>query len=108
MRKNGASLPEKLMEKLASASVNDAVKLLYLGEDELSTVDGLELSLLSEIKRSSSGAVEIKFQNKLDILRALAELKRARESEESAGENFYSALERSAALLALEKEKNEV
>ena len=42
---------EALLEKLALSSPNDAVKLLFMSEEELNAVEGLDLTLLNEIKR---------------------------------------------------------
>ena len=93
---------EKLLKKLAESSPNDAVKLLFLGQDDLSAVDGLDLSLLSEIKRSPNGTVELKFIDRVAVLKALAELEQSGAGEGgSAG--FYAALDRAAELLKLEK-----
>lgn len=97
MKKNKCSeTPDALLKKLAVSSPNDAVKLLFLNEEELSTLDGLDLSLLTEMKRSANGAVEIKLVNKLDVIRELSELQRAESAESSAGESFYTALDRAA------------
>ena len=88
--------PDALLKKLAVSSPNDAVKLLFLDAEELDTLDGLDLSLLTEMKRSANGAVEIKLVNKLDVIRELYELKRAENSEAAAGQSFYAALDKAA------------
>lgn len=88
--------PDALLKKLAVSSPNDAVRLLFLDAEELSVLDGLDLSLLTEMKRSANGAVEIKLVNKLDIIRELYELKRAEDSETNAGQSFYAALDKAA------------
>lgn len=105
MNKDKSAYADKLLEKLAVSSPNDAVKLLYLGQEDMSVLDGLDLSMLSEIKRGPKGEVELKFVNKLAVLRELIELKNARSEEEACGGGFYEALDRSAKLLGMEAEE---
>lgn len=62
--------------QLAFGRSNDCVKLALQQDMEL---DGLDLSLLSEIKRSEKGAVEIKM---VDRMKALEYLNRILEKEE--------------------------
>ena len=76
-KKINSETPESLLKKLASSSPNDAVKLLFLDEDDISTVEGLDLSLLAEVKRSPSGTVELKFVDKLAVLRELNTMEKA-------------------------------
>mgnify|MGYP003329048907 CR=1 FL=1 len=92
-------MPEELIRSLASSSPNDAVKLLFLGEEDTAVLDSLDLSLISEIKRSSNGAVELKFVNRLDVIRFLAELRQAESSADTAGASFYTALDKAAKAL---------
>ena len=58
------------LAELAFGRVNDCVKLA-LGETE--ALDGLDLSLLSEVKRNEKGLVEVKLIDRLQVLRQLAE-----------------------------------
>ena len=95
--------PDELLRRLAEASPNDAVKLLHLGEEDLSLLDGLDLSLVSEIKRSPNGAVEVKFVDRLAVLRELLELKRSEDRQNTDGANFYAALDKAAAQLRSEE-----
>lgn len=88
-----------LLEKLALSSPNDAVKLLFLNEEELAAVEGLDLTLLNEIKRGSNGTVELKFLNKLDIISRLNELKNSERESADGGNSFYAALDKSAKML---------
>lgn len=99
--------PEALLKRLASSSPNDAVKLLFLEADDISAIEGLDLSLLSEVKRSPSGTVELKFVDKLAVLRELSAMQKEAESESESGASFYAALDKAAKILALE-DKNEV
>lgn len=98
MKKSKKDLsPDDFIRALASSSPNDAVKLLFLGEEDTALLDSLDLSLLSEIKRSPNGAVELKFVNRLDVIRFLAELGQAEGT--AAGESFYTALDKAAKAL---------
>lgn len=104
MNKKRSVNADKLLERLAVSSPNDAVKLLYLSAEDVSELEGLDLSLLSEIKRSPKGDVELKFVNKLAIIRELIELNAAAQS--AAGGGFYAALDKSAKLLEGEREND--
>ena len=70
MNQNRSADADKLLERLAVSSPNDAVKLLYLSAEDVSELEVLDLSLLSERKRGPKGEVELKFVNKLAIIRA--------------------------------------
>lgn len=99
--------PETLLKRLASSSPNDAVKLLFLDAEDTSAIEGLDLSLLSEVKRSPNGTVELKFVDKLAVLRELSIMEKVAETENESGANFYAALDKAAKILALE-DRNEV
>lgn len=107
MSKKRSAYADKLLEKLAASSPNDAVKLLYLGEEDIDSLSGLDLSLLSEIKRGPKGEVELKFVNKLAIIKELIEQNSALSEYRNGGEGFYEALDKSARLLEGDK-KDEV
>lgn len=105
MNRKKSAYADKLLEKLAVSSPNDAVKLLYLEAGDTSELEGLDLSLLSEIKRGPKGEVELKFVNKLAIIRELIELNAAAAAQQTARDGgFYDALDRSAAMLGEEKQ----
>ena len=59
------------LAELAFGSVNDCVKLV-LGTEE--NLDGLDLSLVSEVKRSDKGGVEVKLLDRLRVLEQLAQV----------------------------------
>lgn len=61
----------KQMQNLSNARVNDAVKLAYLQEEQLDLIDDLDLTALTEFKRSSNGVVEVKFMDRLKVLEEL-------------------------------------
>ena len=104
MTKKRSAAADKLLERLAASSPNDAVKLLYLSAEDVDKIEGLDLSLLSEIRRGPKGEVELKFVSKLAIIRELIELNAAAQS--AAGGGFYAALDKSAKLLEGEREND--
>jgi hypothetical protein len=61
------------LRRLSFGSVADAVKLLFSGS-EISDIESLDLYMVSEIKFSKSGGVEIKFFDRLKALQALSEI----------------------------------
>ena len=75
------------LAELAFGKVKDCVRLVL--EDE-PTVDKLDLSLLSEVKRNDKGTVEIKL---IDRLRALEQLSQATGREEGDMDSFLRALQ---------------
>lgn len=95
-KKAKSDSPDALLEKLAVSSPNDAVKLLFIEQEDLSLLDGLDLSLLTEMKRSANGTVEIKLLDKLEVIRELNELRRSENAEETAAASFYTALDNAA------------
>ncbi len=95
-KKQSADSPDSLLKKLAASRPNDAVKLLFLDEEDLGLLDGLDLSLLTEMKRNSNGSVELKLVNRLDIIRELYELNRAENPDASHDAGFYAALDKAA------------
>lgn len=75
------------LAELAFGRANDCVKLV-LEEDR--ALDKLDLSLLSEVKRSEKGTVEIRL---VDRLRALEQLAALAESDGGDLESFIRALQ---------------
>lgn len=59
------------MLELAAGPANDAVKLAYLTEAERDVIDGLDLGCLTEFKRNSNGAVEIRLADRAAALEKL-------------------------------------
>lgn len=82
----------KEIKRLAKGRVNDAVRLAYLSEDELHEIGKLELSAVTEFKRSSNGTVELKFVDRLSALQWLLE----QAGDDPKAERLYEALERGA------------
>ena len=77
------------MQALALARVNDAVKLAYLSGEDWDAIDSLDLSALTEFKRSGSGAVEIRLTDRMQALEKLMDLLQDRQG---AGQELLRAL----------------
>ena len=77
---------QRRLGELAFGRANDCVKLAL---EDSPQVDALDLSLLSEVKRSDRGAVEVKL---IDRLRALEALSGVVGSEEGEMKAFLQAL----------------
>ena len=60
---------QRRLAELAFGRANDCVKLVL---EESPEVDALDLSLLSEVRRSDRGAVEVKLIDRLRALEALS------------------------------------
>ena len=75
------------LAELAFGKANDCVKLVLETETD---VDRLDLSLLSEVKRSEKGAVEVRL---IDRLRALEQLSQMAEEDNGDLEGFLKALQ---------------
>ena len=75
------------MAELAFGNANDCVKLVLEQEPAL---EKLDLSLLSEVKRSDKGAVEVKL---IDRLRILEQLTQMTGSDSGGIEAFLRALQ---------------
>lgn len=58
------------MAELAFGKANDCVRLVL---EDKPDIDGLELSLLSEVKRNEKGTVEIKLIDRVRVLEQLAQ-----------------------------------
>ena len=78
MKKNKTALDRdallEQMGRLACARVNDAVKLAFLPEEEREAIGRLDLSALTEFRRSGAGTVEMKFTDRMRALERLLEL----------------------------------
>ena len=75
------------LAELAFGKPNDCVRLAL---EEVADLEKLDLSLLSEIKRSEKGMVEIKL---IDRLRALEQLAQSAGEEKTDVEAFLQALQ---------------
>ena len=81
MKTEGLARQQVLREMmdLAMGRANDAVKLAYLDQDGLGQIDGLDLRCLTEFKRSSNWAVEVKLTDLVAVLEKLLEQQKAEE-----------------------------
>ena len=75
------------LAELAFGKANDCVKLV-LGEDP--ALDGLDLSLLTELKRNDKGTLEVRL---VDRLRALEQLAALAQSGGTDLESFLQAMQ---------------
>ena len=84
--------------ELAFGRANDVIKLAFLDAESVnSELDKLDLTLLSEFKRSSSGVVEVKLANRLDALAKLSELTGTDSAAHTDGaESFLRAMDDAA------------
>ena len=79
----------KEIQRLAESRANDAVRLAFLGEEELEALEGLDLSALTEFKRNKNGTVEMKFVDRMAALEWLAE-----RCDDPRAARLYRALEK--------------
>jgi len=75
------------LAELAFGRANDCVKLVL---DENAEVDGLDLSLLTELKRNDKGTLEVRL---VDRLRALEQLAALAQGQGTDLESFLQALQ---------------
>lgn len=75
------------LAQLAFGRANDCVKLVLQESPDL---DGLDLSLLSEVKRNEKGTVEVKL---IDRIRPLEQLLNAATENTDAADAFFAAAE---------------
>ena len=80
-------------ERLAFGSIADCIQLLYMEKPDVKTLEGMDLYMISEIKRPKDGAMEIKF---FDRIKALEKLSEAQQNSAENSLPFYKALENSA------------
>ena len=78
------------LAELAFGKPNDCVRLAL---EDVTDLEALDLSLLSEIKRSEKGMVEIKL---IDRLRALEQLAASAGEDKTEMEEFLKALQSAA------------
>ena len=85
---------EKGLSELAFGSCSDAIKLLFMSDEEImQRLPKLKLINISEIKRPKGGGMEIKF---FDRIKALERLGTDKISDSDSSISFYEALEKSA------------
>lgn len=82
------------LRELAFGRANDAVKLIFLEPEQMNEIDGLDLRMVSEVKRAANGAVEVKLVSRLALLELLGELSGG--GAESGAESFFRAMDEAA------------
>ena len=88
------------LAQIAFGNSNDIVKLAFVdNEQDESIIDSLDLSMLSEIKRTPNGAVEVKLIDRLKIIELLLKELEAPTSSNSlqGAEALFLAMDRAAA-----------
>lgn len=78
----------KRLRKLADRPVNDAVRLAFLTPETADEAKQLDLSGLTELKRTDKG-VEVKFVDQIKVLEMMRELM---EQDTGGAEEFFRAL----------------
>ena len=73
-------------------AANDVVKLAYLTQEQTQEIDTLDLGCLTEFKRNSSGAVEVKLTDRAAVLEKL--LEQLKDEENRGAAAFLEALDR--------------
>lgn len=92
---SGEDVVRRLGE-LAYGKANDAVKLVFLEPGDCGAVDGLDLTLLSEVRRNEKGMVEVKLCDRIRALELLAGLTEEKAAPGGEVQRFFAALERAA------------
>lgn len=89
---------ERLAE-IAFGSSNDIVKLAFVGsEQETELLDSLDLTMLSEIKHSQNGSVEVKLIDRLKVIELLLrELEEPESRKPQGAEALFLAMDKAAA-----------
>ena len=85
---NRRAVLEQMMA-LAAGAANDVVKLAYLTQEQTQEIDTLDLGCLTEFKRNSSGAVEVKLTDRAAVLEKL--LEQLKDEENGRGGLFRGA-----------------
>lgn len=82
----------KCLEKIAFGKSNDAVKLILADpESAFESLDDLDLTMLSRIKRGAKGEVEVSLISRLDAIRLLLEVTEEEKAESGAAQ-FIKAI----------------
>ena len=102
-KKKEEDVVERITE-LAFGRANDAVKLVFLDPEQpeqLAEIEGLDLSMVSEVKRSGNGSVEVKLLNRIALLELLAQLAAPAGTAAKNGEaeSFFLAMDKAASKL---------
>ena len=80
------------LKKIALSKPNAGIELAYMEKPTRRMIQRLDLSAVSEFKRNSAGAVELRFIDRVKALQTLCELLGG-ETEEERADEFFRALE---------------
>lgn len=101
---NDKKLRQKALKKIyemAFSQSRDAFKLLYLSEEDMSALEGLDLRQVVSLHKAANGGVEIKLVDKAKLIQMLLEATGEDESEARSesgeGSGFIEALNNAAA-----------
>lgn len=95
---------KRRIAELAFGKCNDAVKLIFLEPEQYELLDGLDLRMVSEVKRGSNGSVEVKLINRTDLLKLLAGQTETTENVKgNDAASFFVAMDKAAKRLGDEK-----
>ncbi len=84
------------LKDIAFGRSNDAVKLVFLSDENASELlGGLDLTMLSEVKKGPNGTVEIKLINRLEALKLLLD-ELSPEEAETDGTGLIAAISAAA------------
>lgn len=74
---------EKLYRMGSADKINDAIDLAFHQDISAADIKKLDLSTVAEFRRSNLGSVEIKFIDRIEALRAVADILSCQEKERS-------------------------
>lgn len=94
LRKAKKLLPEvsEGLRAIAFGDISDAVRLATTKEIDTLDIGALDLQMVSELKFSKNGGIEIKFYDRIKALEKLMEVSET----DSSGSDFFKALQESA------------
>ncbi|MBP0979893.1 MAG: terminase small subunit [Oscillospiraceae bacterium] len=92
------------LERLAFGSISDAIKLTFVeNKEDLVNLSELDLFNISEIKKSKTGGVEIKFFDRLKALEKILEISQL--TANKSGEfDLFDAIKQSAKAVSKDKD----
>ena len=80
------------LKKIALSKPNAGIELAYMEKPSRQVIQRLDLSAVSEFRRNSAGAVELRFIDRVKALQTLCELLDGG-GDESRTDEFFRALE---------------
>ena len=91
----------KKIYELAFGQSRDAIKLLYLSDEDIEALEGLDLRQVASMHRAANGGIEVKLVDKPRLIQMLLEATAGEQGGKNAGEgdggrSFIEALNRAA------------